>query len=337
MSSVDVIVPCYRYGAYLAQCVESVLLQAGCDVRVLILDDASPDDTAEVAGALARRDPRVRVVRHATNRGHIATYNEGIEWACADYLQLLSADDYLLPGALARAAGLLDRHREVGFAFGRVLELTEPDATRIISTPAHGPNDAGDRVVPSRRFRALCSAQNIVPTPSAVVRTALQKRVGGYRADLPHAGDMEMWLRLAANAPVGVIGACQAVYRRHSNNMSRQYMVQYRICDLEQRNRAFEAFCETCGHLVPDLPALRRQTLRNLAMEAIRLANRAFNENRVVESNQLAAIACALDPASRRSLHWAWLAWKRWLGTRVWQSMRPSAALGHASADPRER
>src|SRR5215471_13341349 len=53
----------------------------------------------------------------------IATYNEGIDWVSADYMLLLSADDYLLPGALDRAAAVLDAHLEVGFVFGRAVEL----------------------------------------------------------------------------------------------------------------------------------------------------------------------------------------------------------------------
>ena len=101
LARIDVFIPCYNYGRFLYQCVNSVLGQAGVDVRVLVIDDASSDNTAEVAAALAREDPRVTVIRHSTNKGHIDTYNEGIEWASADYMLLLSADDYLLPGALA--------------------------------------------------------------------------------------------------------------------------------------------------------------------------------------------------------------------------------------------
>ncbi len=77
MPSVDVIIPCYRYADFLAESVGSVLATEGCDVRVLILDDASPDHTPAVAEALRKADSRVEYVRHATNRGHIATYNEG--------------------------------------------------------------------------------------------------------------------------------------------------------------------------------------------------------------------------------------------------------------------
>src|SRR6516164_9433107 len=101
---IDVFIPCYNYGGFLYQSVNSVLSQVGVDVRALVIDDASPDNTAEVASALAREDSRVTVIRHSTNKGHINTYNEGIEWASADYMLLLPADDYLLPGALRRAA-----------------------------------------------------------------------------------------------------------------------------------------------------------------------------------------------------------------------------------------
>jgi len=117
--------------------------QAGVDVRVLVIDDASPDNTAEVAAALAGKDPRVIIIRHATNKGHIKTYNEGIEWASADYMLLLSADDYLLPGALRRAAELMDAYPEVGFTFGNVIELSD-DGNEMplesIIKPTNDPN-----------------------------------------------------------------------------------------------------------------------------------------------------------------------------------------------------
>ena len=73
----------------------------GVDVRVLIIDDASTDDTPQVGQTLASTDSRVQFRRHDANKGHIATYNEGLlGWAAARYSLLLSADDALVPGAL---------------------------------------------------------------------------------------------------------------------------------------------------------------------------------------------------------------------------------------------
>ena len=92
MSTVDVIVPCYNYARFLKQSVESVLGQS-CQTRVLIINDASSDNSREVATELARQDSRVTFLDHARNKGHIASYNEGIEWLSGEYYLLLSADD----------------------------------------------------------------------------------------------------------------------------------------------------------------------------------------------------------------------------------------------------
>ncbi len=121
MTSVSVVIPCYNYGHFLENAVSSVLDdQEGVDVRILIIDDASPDSSADVAVKIAASDPRVEVVIHSTNKGHIATYNEGLlDWADGDYSVMLSADDWLTPGALQRATDLLDAHPGVGFVYGQ--------------------------------------------------------------------------------------------------------------------------------------------------------------------------------------------------------------------------
>ena len=211
MSSVDVIVPCYRYGHFLRQCVESVLTQSLQNVRVLIIDDASPDSTAEVAADLVRDDPRVTFVRHSVNKGHIATYNEGIEWASADYMLILSADDYLLPGALSRAADLMDAHSEVGFTFGNVIERSDSGTETPVKCVVDATKNSGRRILGGLELIELSGPGNIVSTCTAVVRTELQKRLGGYRRELPHAGDMEMWLRFAAHASVGFVSSFQGI------------------------------------------------------------------------------------------------------------------------------
>jgi glycosyltransferase involved in cell wall biosynthesis len=252
MARIDVIVPCYRYAHFLRECVGSVLSQSLMDLRVLIIDDASPDDMADVAASLAAEDCRVEVLSHRVNRGHIATYNAGIDWATADYLLLLSADDVLLPGALARAVRLMDDNPEVGFTYGRVIyfpdgfpthQLSDPDialrdspfqTSAAIIPPDRGRRARSRRVGAANRPKRGRSAprtgargedeweifsgiefirssrhSNQVHTATAIVRTALQKKIGEYRQELPHAGDMEMWLRFAVHAPVGYVNTYQ--------------------------------------------------------------------------------------------------------------------------------
>src|SRR3954451_22899935 len=120
--TVSVVIPCYKYGRFLPACVRSILDQEGVDVRVLIIDDASPDDSAQMALALAAADERVEVRVHEVNKGHIATYNEGLlGWADGDYSVLISADDLLTPGALARATAVMEADPKVGFVYGHAI------------------------------------------------------------------------------------------------------------------------------------------------------------------------------------------------------------------------
>ena len=350
MSSVDVFVPCYRYGRFLRECVESVLGQSDVTIRVLIIDDASPDNTAEVAAALASEDPRVSFIRHIENKGHIATYNEGIEWASADYMLLLSADDYLLPGALSRAANLMDAHPDVGLTFGNVIELTDNGTETRLESVIKPTNDPDKRILEGRELIELTGAEgNQVATCSAVVRTELQKRLGGYLEELPHAGDMEMWLRFAAHASVGYIFADQGVYRRHKTSMSAAYYLRShgtniykkdhlfdnyrkngRLADLRQRKLAYDCFLERCRDVLPNYEHLRRRIYWHVSEAAVSHASAALNDGEVDESGQLSEFALAICPEIRSSFGWVKLTGKRWMGARTWRAVRPAAAAVRA-------
>lgn len=332
MSSIDVVIPCYRYGRYLRECVESVLTQGIDDLRVLIIDDESPDETPEVGAALARTDARVTYRRHAVNQGHIATYNEGIEWAASNYMLLLSADDYLLPGALKRAISLLDLHPEMGFCFGDAVVLTDRGTSTRMRVDLY--RAAAERVVVMSgvEFIGLCERQgatnfHIVPTPTAVVRTSLQKRVGGYNAALPHCGDLEMWLRLAAHAAVGYLRFEQAVYRRHEGNMSLAYAQDNILHDLHQRKAAIDAFRDACQGQLVDIRELHARLLRALGREAIGQASTAFNNNKMNLSHRICEFALSVDPGAWKTFAWNRLLLKRRLGFRIASRLLPAVSL----------
>ncbi len=94
---------------------ESILTQEGVDVRVLILDDASPDNTPEVGAGLTHEDSRVTYVRHATNKGTsrptMRAYPGLPVITCSCFLRMIIS----CRGALQRATALLDSHTEMGF------------------------------------------------------------------------------------------------------------------------------------------------------------------------------------------------------------------------------
>lgn len=314
--SIDVAVPCYNYGHLLKTCVDSVLSQSGVDVRVLIIDDTSKDNTAEVGKALAEGDSRVTFRRHAENKGHIATFNEGIDWASAQFFMLLSADDYLLPGALDRASRVMSDKQDVGFTFGNVMVLSSDGTAQRVTPLGQASAAAARQPMSGAEFIRLSGGTNIVSTPTALVRTSLQKQVGGYHVELPHTCDMEMWLRLASRSAVGFINDDQAVYRRHVSNMSLGYLGESMLPDLQQRRKAFEIlFTQTGAKLTQELQSF---LVADLARDALRYAGMAFNRFDLIAADAIQRFALEVSPDARKSLPWLKLAIKRAIGPRSW-------------------
>ncbi|RYZ14506.1 MAG: glycosyltransferase family 2 protein [Alphaproteobacteria bacterium] len=196
--SVDVVIPCYNYGHYLEHCVQSVLSQQDVDVRVLIIDDVSRDNSVEVAERLAAADPRVSVLKHTVNKGLVGTANDGvIDWARAKYTLLLSADDALTQGALRRAASVMDAHPDVAVAYGMALVITENSDM----TPAEDERSFEYKIISGDDFiERACTSWCGVASPTALIRTDAQHEVGGLDPRFPQTCDMEIWLRLATRA-----------------------------------------------------------------------------------------------------------------------------------------
>lgn len=242
VSTVSVVVPCYRYGHFLDAAVASALGQQGVDVEVIVVDDASPDGSGDVVRRLAADEPRVTGVLQETNRGHIATYNHGLALATGDYVLLLSADDLLAEGSLRRATAILDATPSVGLVYGYAPEF-EDRAPALHSRWPHHTVWPGDRWLE----RVSSSGQNPVSTPTAVMRRDLLEKVGGYDAELPHTADLLMWLRAAAHADVAYVnGVDQAFYRVHGANMHTTDFAAL-AQDRDERARAFRVFAEELG------------------------------------------------------------------------------------------
>ena len=321
MPTVSVVIPCYNYGRFLGDCVRSALDQDGVDVRVLIIDDASPDGSAEVAERLAAEDDRIEVRRHAVNRGHIATYNEGLlEWADGDYSVLISADDLLTPGSLARAAAVLEAHPTVGFVYGhsRYWIDTEP-------LPAPRLTPTGMTVWSGRDWlRIVCGlGHSVVTSPEVMVRTSVQQAIGGYLPELPHTGDAEMWMRFAVHSDVAFIkGVDQAYYRIHGTQMTTERVP---LVDLQQRRAAYAALFDAYGDRVPDADRLARRAYRRMAKEALWRACRAYERRRMDTTpiDELVEFARSAYPRADRLPEYWGLRWRQKVGPEVCPYLQP--------------
>lgn len=312
---VRVIVPCYRYAHLLDGCVSSVLQQRGVDVRVLIIDDRSPDDTLEVARRLAAHDPRVEYRRHAENQGLIRTANEGLRWAAldSDYTALISADDQLVPDSFHRATSVMDARPNVGMVYGWALY-----AHNGRPLPSRYGRWLGVRTWHGRDWvRLRCrSGHNCISSPEVLVRTTVQAAAGDYDRECTHSSDLNMWLRIAAISDVAhVRGSAQAIYRVHSDSMLRSDPSV--LLSLDERRKAFDSFFTRSVLPEHETERLRRTAGRALARQALWRASRAVDRNLVDGADRIEdLIAFAFDvyPAASRLREWRGLQLRRRIG-----------------------
>jgi len=320
--SVGVVVPCYNYGRFLPECVQSAAEQEGVDVQVLIIDNASTDDSAEVARALAARDPRVEVRVRTVNQTHIETYNEGLRWVSAKYAVVLSADDVLTPGSFQRACALMEAHPEVGFVYGRCAILRDD-----LPRPPLEARPAGWTIWPGHEWiEGRChAAENCIHSPEVVARTSLMKRLGDYRAELPHTADFELWMRLAAYADVGYVsGPQQAFYRDHSASMRRQRFYSP-LAELRQLGMAFDILFRDHGEVIAERQRLESIARRVLARRALLAACRAYDRGQPPLSEVADLEQLALSTAGEAAVlpEMRGLRWRRRLGAQASRLLWP--------------
>jgi len=278
---VSVVIPCYNYKRFLKDAVSSVLAQEDVDVDVIIVDDASTDGSKELALQLAAGDSRIRTVIHTTNAGHIATYNDGLARVAGEYVVLLSADDLLAPGSLARAAALMEQYPEVGLVYGYAQEFHDKPLMGRAGKTSWSLWSGEEWIAHHCR-----RGSNIIVNPEAVLRRSVMDELIGYRADMPQAADMDLWLRAATLAAVGRInGPVQAYYRVHGQNM---HLTDFGspLDDIRARRQVFASICS-----MPGAQGMRHRRLENLARRA--MAEEAVREAIHIWDTRPHLAACA--------------------------------------------
>jgi hypothetical protein len=296
---VTVIVPCYNYGHFLSGCVESIISQLRVRTSVHIIDDASVDDSFDVALSLSKLHSNVRATRNPENLGHIATYNSGLVQVESDYVVLLSADDLLAPGSLALATDLMEAHPNVGLVYGHPQSFeNEPLETQV--PLLHWSIWSGRTWIRAQFRRGL----SIIYSPEAVVRTSVQHRAGYYRPDLPHSGDLEMWLRLASLCDVGRINGPDQAYRRvHPSSMMNSRFKGV-LADLRERQRAYEAYLESSTLGPADRTRLIATMRKRLSTEALGWAVDGLGRSDHAELADAADFAREINPNYERLPVW---------------------------------
>jgi glycosyltransferase involved in cell wall biosynthesis len=218
---VSIIVPCYNQAVYLPECLSSVLHQAYIHWECIIVNDASPDDTAVVALEWCRKDARFRYIALSDNKGLAGARNAGIAQSNGTYILPLDADDKIAPSYLQLAIAVVTANPDVKLVYGRA---------------EYFDGETGPWPLPSYRYGLLFTQNPIYCT--AMYCKADWVLVGGYTETLKLGlEDWDFWLKLLSpESKVVCLDEVVFFYRRRQESM---------ISTLTQNEQVYDVFWET--------------------------------------------------------------------------------------------
>lgn len=133
---ISVIVPVYKQETLLERCLDSILEQDFEDFEILVVDDASPDNTWKICEKYSRCDPRIKIFRNERNRGQGYSRNLALEKSSGEYVIYVDSDDYLLPGYFSHAVHVMRSDMDLDLAhFAAVRDTDSAPLYRIGKTP----------------------------------------------------------------------------------------------------------------------------------------------------------------------------------------------------------
>jgi glycosyltransferase involved in cell wall biosynthesis len=206
---VSVIIPCYKQADFLGEAIESVLAQTHPHYEVIVVDDGSPDHTAEVAN----RYPGVRYILQE-NSGVAAARNTGLRHSRGVYVVFLDADDRLLPHHFETSLTVFRQRPELGLVCGDFRWFGAEGTWH-----RHTCSDQPDQ------YAALLRFGFIVPPHIAMLKREVMSTIGGFREERKFSGseDRDCWLHVARLYPIECHHQLVAEYRRHSAQASQKW------------------------------------------------------------------------------------------------------------------
>lgn len=199
MVLVSVVIPTYNRADVLPRAVETALDQTLSDIEVIVVDDASTDDT--LATLAEYDDPRLTVLEHETNRGASAARNTGIAVAEGDYIALLDSDDEWAPEKLERQVETVaTRSDEWVAAYCGTTVVTDESAHPVVQrlTDLLGRQGNADRVEGGAELvrDVLCQRLHTSAGSTLLVEADVVERIGGFDESFDRYQDTEFLIRV---------------------------------------------------------------------------------------------------------------------------------------------
>jgi glycosyltransferase involved in cell wall biosynthesis len=230
MSRISVALPVRNASATLSATLESLVWQTLRDFDVVLLDDASQDNSVEIADSYRNR-LRIHIITAESNMGISGARNRLIDEIDADYVAVLDHDDICHPDRLLRQRDFLDSHTEIDIVGSDVAFFEQlndlPHGLKIMRHPN------GDAAI-----RTALLFNTALVHPSAMARRNFFVDCGGYQAEFSPAEDYALWIRAALQGKrFANIDRPLLYYRRHANQASRVQSQRMVVNDIEIKRK----------------------------------------------------------------------------------------------------
>lgn len=217
-ATLSAVIPAYNSAAYLPDAVASVRAQNVSVSEIIVVDDGSTDNTADVVASLGAD---IRYLRQ-NNAGPSAARNAGIAAAHGDFIAFLDADDQWTPEKTARQLAVFAQHPELALIASDMAETAADGRTILVPSvlDKHRLRE-GLRALEGRPLPNALSAvlrKNFIPTGTVLVRRKVFEQVGVFDTHIRYGEDLEMWARIAAAFPITCLAEVHMLRRRHGMN-----------------------------------------------------------------------------------------------------------------------
>lgn len=205
---VTIFMAVYNGAKYLRQAIDSALGQSFPDFELLIIDDGSTDNSLDIIDTY--KDPRIRLLRNEQNLGLFNTRQRGVEEARGKYFATLDCDDIAPLNRLEIQLEYFRKNPQSAVCAGRIKYIDENSAQTGQVSIVQGDQDF---------LRSLLLFTNFFYNSTTMMPVAVLREFQ-YRPGYEPAEDFDMFERIAANYPVGVLPDFLSFYRVHANNIS---------------------------------------------------------------------------------------------------------------------
>jgi glycosyltransferase involved in cell wall biosynthesis len=293
---VTVVVTTFNEGALLAQCLASVQGQTHTRLECLIVDDASTDDSVELALATLNEDPRFRVIRNTTNVGLAASRNVGLAAARGKLITFLDGDDFLYPKAIGDRVATFESAIDNGTLGGSFCNwhMVPEDAVPGLDPP----------ILALRKDVTWLSSVEDNPfiASSPLILTSSARTVGGFNEDRNTAEDFDFWTRylrhgfaLRASSYVGI------AYRQKRSSMYRSTIrdhvdIQLDVYKFNFRPLAPDERASGTPYVFVDQPSTYQQRLMRARRLCVGITVATHDGNHEGSQQLLAEFQKAIEP-----------------------------------------